>query len=78
MDRLNVNYKNFVEEREKLGSFIKPGSKTATTLITAAVAAETKSPQSAQITENTLKSLGGGKILGLTDMHGHGLRLEVM
>ena len=59
-------------------SFIKPGLKRATPLISAAVAAETKNLQSAQITNSTLKSLTGGKILSLTDMHGHGLRLQVM
>ena len=59
-------------------SFIKPGLKTATPLISAAVAAKTKSPQSAQITNNILKYLTGGKILSLTDMHGRGLRLKVM
>ena len=51
----------------------------ATPLISAAVAAKTKNPQSAQITNNILKSLTGGKILSLTDMHsGAGLRLRVM
>ena len=59
-------------------SFIKPGLKMATPLKSAAVAAKTKSPQSAQLTNNILKSLTGGKILSLTDMHGHGLRLKVM
>ena len=48
-------------------------------LISAAVVAKTKNPQSAQITINILKSLTGGKILSLTDMHsGAGLRLRVM
>ena len=59
-------------------SFIKPGLKVATPLISTAVAAKTKNPQSAQITNNVLKSLTGGKILSLTDMHGRGLRLKVM
>ena len=59
-------------------SFIKPGLKMATPLISAAVAAKTKNPQSAQITNNLLKSLTGGNILSLTDMHGRGLRLKIM
>ena len=59
-------------------SFIKPGLKMATPLISAAVAAKTKNPQSAQITNNIIKSLTGGNILSLTDMHGRGLRLKVM
>ena len=59
-------------------SFIKPGLKMATPLISAAVAVKIKNPQSAQITKNIWKSLTGGKILGFTDMHGHGLRLNVL
>ena len=59
-------------------SFIKPGLKMATPLISAAVAAKTKNPQSAPVTNSFLKSLTGGKILSLTDIHGNGLRLKVM
>ena len=58
--------------------FIKPGLKMATPLISAAVAAKTKNPQSTQVTNSILKSLTGGKILSLTDMHGNGLRLKVL
>ena len=58
--------------------FIKPGLKIATPLISAAVAAKTKNPQSAQLTNSILKSLTGGRVLNLTDMHGNGLRLKVM
>ena len=50
----------------------------ATPLSSAAVAAKTKNPQSAQVTSNILKSITCGKILSLTDMHGRGLRLKVM
>ena len=50
----------------------------ATPLISAAVAAKTKNPQSAQVTNSILKSLTVGKILSLTDIHGNGLRLRVM
>ena len=59
-------------------SFIKPCVKMATPLISAAVAAKTKNPQSAQVTNSFLKSLTGGKILSITDIHGKGLRLKVM
>ena len=59
-------------------SFIKPGLKMVTPLISAAIAAKTRSPQSAQVTNTILKSITGGKILSLTDMHGNGLRLKVM
>ena len=50
----------------------------ATTLILAAIAAETKKPPSAQLTNNILDSSTGGQIASLTDMHGNGLRLKVM
>ena len=58
--------------------FIKPGLKIATPLISAAVAAKTRDPRSAQVANSILKSLAGGKIVSLTDMHGNGLRLKVM
>ena len=58
--------------------FIKPGLKMTTPLISAAVAAKTNNPQSAQVANSILKSLTGGKILSLTDMHGRELRLKVM
>ena len=58
--------------------FIKPGLKRATPLISAAAAAKTRSPQSAQVTNNILKTLTGGKVLSLTDMRGNGLQLKVM
>ena len=70
--------KHFRGTKKAWDSFIKPGLKMATPLISAAVAAKTKNPQSAQITNRILKSLTGGKILSLTDMHGRGLRLKVM
>ena len=70
--------KNFRGTKKNWDSFIKPGLKMATPLISAAVSAKTKSPQSAQITNNIPKSLTGDKILSQTDMHGRGLRLKVM
>ena len=70
--------KIFRGTRKAWDSFNKPGLKMATPLISAAVAAETKNPQSAQITNNILKPLTGSKILSLTEMHGRGLRLKVM
>ena len=60
-------------------NFIKPGLKIASPIISAGVAAKTTNPHSAQITSTNLKSLTGGKILSLTDMHpGAGLKLRVM
>ena len=50
----------------------------ATPLISAAVAVKTKNPQSAHTTNNLIKSLTGGKVSSLTDMHGRSLRLKVM
>ena len=64
--------------KKTVDSFIEPGLKMATSLKSAAVAAKTKNHQSAQITNNILKSLTGHEILNLTDMHGHSLRLKVM
>ena len=58
--------------------FIKPGLKMATPLISATIAAKTKNPQSTQVANSILKSLTGGKILSLTDIHGNGIRLKVM
>ena len=70
--------KTFRGVKKAWDSFIKTGLKMATPLISAAVAAKTQNPQSAQVTNSILKSLTGGKILSLTDMHGNGLRLKVM
>ena len=58
--------------------FVKPGFKMATPLISTANAAKTKNPQAAQVTNGILKSLTGGKVLNLTDMHGKRIRLKVL
>ena len=70
--------KKFRGTKKAWDSFIKPGLKIATPLISAAIAAKTKNPQSAQVTNSILKSLTGGKILSLTDMHGNDLSLKIM
>ena len=70
--------KIFKGTKKDLDSFIKPGFKMVTPLISAAIAAKTENPQSAKITNNVLKSLTGGKILSLTNMHGNDLCLKVM
>ena len=41
-----------------------------------AVSAETKNPKVGQATTNILKSISGGKVLSLADMHGHRLRIK--
>ena len=58
--------------------FLKPAVNVAAAFIGMAVSAKTKNPKVGQATTNKLKSNSGGKILSLTDMHGHGLQLKVM
>ena len=70
--------KNFRGTKKARVSFIEPGLKTATPLISAAVAAKTKNPQSAQLTSNFQKSISRDKILSLPDLHGNGLKLKVV
>ena len=74
----NTMKKIFKGSQTASNKFLKPALKIATPIISAGVAMKTKNPQSAQVTSNILKSLTGGKILSLTDMHGNGLRLKVM
>ena len=58
---------------------LKPAVNVAAPFIGMAVSAKTKNPKVGQATTNILKSISGGKILSLTDMHsGAGLRLRVM
>ena len=59
-------------------NFLKPAINATAPFIGMAVSAKTKNPKVGQKTTNILKSISGGKILSLTDMHGHGLRLKVM
>ena len=70
--------KSFRGTKKAWDSFIRPGLKMASPLISAAVAAKTKNPQSAQGTNSLIKALTGGRVLNLTDLHGNGLRLKVM
>ena len=58
--------------------FSKPAVNVAAPFIGMAVSAKTKNPKVGQATTNILKSINGGKILSLTDMHGRGLRLKIM
>ena len=58
--------------------YLKPALNIASPYIGMAVSAKTKNPKVGQATTNILKSISGGKILSLTDMHGNGLRLKVM
>ena len=43
-----------------------------------AVSVKIKNPKVGQDTTNILKSISGGRVLNLTDMYGHGLRLKIM
>ena len=58
--------------------FMKPAVNVAAPFIGIAVGAKTKNSKVAQATTNILKSISGGKILSVTDMHGLGLRIKVM
>ena len=58
--------------------FLKSAINATAPFIGMAVSAKTKNPKVGQATINILKSISGGKILSLTDMHGRGLRLKVM
>ena len=58
--------------------FLKPAVNVAAPFIGMAAGAKTKNPKVGQATTNIIKSISRGKILSLTDMHGHGLRLKVM
>ena len=58
--------------------FLKPAINATAPFNGMAVSAKTKNPKVGAATTNILKSLTGGKILSLTDMHGRGLRLKVM
>ena len=58
--------------------FLKPAVNTLAPVIGMAVGAETKKPKVGQATANILKSVSGGKISSLTDIHGNGLRLKNM
>ena len=58
--------------------FLKPTINTLAPVIGMAVGAKSKNKQVLAATTNILKSLTGGRVLSLTDMHGNGLRLRVM
>ena len=57
----------------------KPAVTVAAIFIELAVGAKAKNPKVGQATTNFLKSICGGKLLSLTDMHsGAGVRLRVV
>ena len=75
----NTMKKIFKGSQQAWSKFLKPTINTLAPVIGMAVSAKTKNPKVGQATTNILKSISGGKILSLTDMHsGAGLRLKVM
>ena len=53
--------------------FLKPALNIASSYIGMALSARTKNPQFGEATSDFFKSLSGGKILSLTDIHGKSL-----
>ena len=70
--------KYFKGSQSAWNKFLKPSLNIASPYIGLAVSAKTENPKTGQATTNILKSISGGKVLTLTDMHGGGLRLKVM
>ena len=70
--------KIFKRTQTAWNKFLKPAIIATAPFIGMAVSARTKNPKVGQATTNILKSICGGKILSLTDIHGNGLRLKLM
>ena len=71
--------KKFVKGSQSAwNNFLNPAVNVAAPFIGMAVSAKTKNPKVGQATTNILKSISGGKMLSLRDLHGNGLRLKVM
>ena len=74
----NTMKKIFKGSQTAWNKFLKPTINTLAPVIRMAVGAKSKNAKVGVATRNILKSLTGGKILSLTDIHGNGLRLKVM
>ena len=59
-------------------NFLKPAINATVPVIGPALAAKAESPAVGEAKTNILKSITGGTILSLTNLHGIGLRLKVM
>ena len=70
--------KIFTGTQTAWNKFSKPAVNVAAPFIGMAVSAKTKNPKVGHATTNILKTISGGKIFSLTDMHGRGLRLKVL
>ena len=78
-DDFKNTIKNIFKGRQTAwNNFLNTAVNVAAPFIEMAVGAKGKNPKIGQATTNILKSISGGKILSLTDMHGRGLRLKVM
>ena len=74
----NTMKKIFKGSQTARNKFLKPTINTLAPVIGRAVGAKSKNAKVGAATTTILKSLTGGMILSLTDMHGRGLRLKVM
>ena len=74
----NTMKKIFKSSQTAWNKFLKPTIITLAPVIGMAVGSKSKNKQVGAATTNILKSLTGGRVLNLTDMHGNGLRLKVM
>ena len=74
----NTMKKLFKGTQSARTKFSKPAVNVAAPFIGMAVGAKTKNRKVAQATTNILKSISGGKIVSLTDMHENDLRLKIM
>ena len=74
----NTMKKIFKVSQTAWNNFLNPTINTLAPLIGMDVGAKRKNKQIGAATTNILKSLTGGKILSLTDMHDNGLRLRVI
>ena len=77
MGQVKVNYKVLKGTQTAWNEFLEPAINATAPFIRTAVSARTKNPRFGQATTNILKSISGGKILSLTDMHGRRLSLKV-
>ena len=74
----NTLKKIFKGSQTAWSKFLKPTINTLAPVIGMAVGAKSKNKQVGAATTNIRKSLTGGKIFSLTDLHGNGLRLKVV
>ena len=74
----NTKKKLFKVSQTAWSKFLKPTINTLAPVIGMAVGAKSKNKQVGETTANIIKSLTGGKVMSLTDMHGTGFPLKVM